>query len=376
MKIGPHSFPRLESRKSKTGRVWYYWAPPPGPAREVFITHPLGEELTADALRVYAEREASYAQWLAESKASVLAGTAPPAAGSVDWMLSGYQRSSHWPKSPKSQQDYRNKLWFLRDWRLEGGRRLGSLPWLAIRGRHAAKLYQDWCWRDDETSRVPYASAVVRQARAAWNWAAGEYDEQWGDRRNPWKHPRVETPEPRTVKWEPWEVRTFCEAAEARDRLSLAMAAMFSYELGQRIGDARQAMRSQFAGGRVRVIQNKTQKELLLPVSDALRTWLDKVPADQAQLVLNERTGKPYEDYELSKAAAEIREAAGLPSHLYLMDLRRTCISALGDLGASEDELISVSGHSDRQMLNVYSIAAYQRAVRALSRWWEERKAA
>lgn len=217
---------------------------------------------------------------------------------------------------------------------------------------------------------------MVRQARAAWNWAAGEYDEQWGDRRNPWKHPRVETPEPRTIKWQPWEVRAFCETAERHHRLSLALAAMFSYELGQRIGDARRAMRSQFEGSRVRVTPTKTRKELLLPVSDALADWVAKVPRGQAHLVLNERTGQPYEDYELSKAAAEIREAAGLPSHLYLMDLRRTCIFALGDLGASDDELISVGGWSDRQMINVYSVAAYQRALKALSRWWEERKAA
>lgn len=82
--------------------------------------------------------------------------------------------------------------------------------------------------------------------------------------------------------------------------------------------------------------------------------------------------------YELSKAAAEIREAAGLPSHLYLMDLRRTCLSAIGDLdlGASDDELVSVSGHQDRQMLNVYSVKDYERALRVMSRWWEERKAA
>jgi hypothetical protein len=27
-------------------------------------------------------------------------------------------------------------------------------------------------------------------------------------------------------------------------------------------------------------------------------------------------------------------------------------------------------------MINVYSVVAYQRALKALSRWWEERKAA
>jgi hypothetical protein len=33
------------------------------------------------------------------------------------------------------------------------------------------------------------------------------------------------------------------------------------------------------------------------------------------------------------------------------------------------DKLIAVGGWSDRQMINVYSVAAYQRDLRALSRW-------
>ena len=375
MKIGEHSFPRLERRRLRDGREWFYWAPPPGPARDTFTTQSLGGELDAEALRLYAEREKSYAVWLAERGTAIAVGDAP-ATGSVDWVVQGYEKSSRWPKSQKSQQDYRNKLAFLRNWRLDGGRRLGSLPWLSIRGRHCEKLYKDWIWRDDGTTRISYAGAVVRQARTVWNWAAGEWDDQWGDRRNPWTHPRLETPDPRQVKWQPWEVRKFCETAEAKGRLSLGIAAMFSYELGQRVGDARRAVRSQFEGGRVLVVQNKTKTKLLLPVSEALQAWLEKVPPGEQRLVVNEATGRPYEDYELSKAAAEIREAAGLPSHLYLMDLRRTCLSAIGDLGASDDELVSVSGHQDRQMLNVYSVKDYERALRAMSRWWEERKAA
>jgi hypothetical protein len=376
MRIGPHHFRRMEPRTCRNGETCYYWAPPPGPARDVFTTESLGKTLDANALKIYAQREESYKQWLAERAADAASGQAPPAAGSIDWMLERYEGSSHWPPGEKSRQDYHNKLMFLRNWRGENGRRLGSLPWLSIRGKHSEALYKNWIWRDDGTQRVSYAGAVVRQARAAWNWAMGEYDDQWGGRGNPWKHPRIKTTDPRTVKWEPWEVRSFCETAEAHQRLSLAMAAMFSYELGQRIGDARRAMRSQFAPGRVRVVQHKTDTELLLPVSATLKEWIDKISPDQMQLVLNERTGKPYKDYELSKAAAEIREAAGLPSHLYLMDLRRTMVSALGDLGATEDELISVGGWRDRQMVSVYSVKSYQRALRAMSRWWEERKAA
>jgi len=43
------------------------------------------------------------------------------------------------------------------------------------------------------------------------------------------------------------------------------------------------------------------------------------------------------------------------------MDLRRTCITYLGETGASDNELVSVSGHKDRQMLKIYSLTATRR---------------
>src|ERR1700751_1917453 len=94
MKIGAHRFPRLERRRLRDGREWFYWAPPPGPARKVYTTQSLGGELTADALSIYAEREKSYASWLAECAAGAARGETPAAAGSVDWMLEGYEKSS------------------------------------------------------------------------------------------------------------------------------------------------------------------------------------------------------------------------------------------------------------------------------------------
>jgi hypothetical protein len=57
----------------------------------------------------------------------------------------------------------------------------------------------------------------------------------------------------------------------------------------------------------------------------------------------------------------------------WLRDLRRTCISELGDLGATDDELVSVSGHGDRQMLNIYSLSEYKRTLAAMQRRWDWR---
>jgi hypothetical protein len=78
----------------------------------------------------------------------------------------------------------------------------------------------------------------------------------------------------------------------------------------------------------------------------------------------------------MSKAASEVREAAELPSHLWIADLRRTCINELAFLGASDDQLISVSGHTKRQTLSVYSLTEYRKALEIMQRRWDRRNVA
>jgi integrase len=186
---------------------------------------------------------------------------------------------------------------------------------------------------------------------------------------NPFDGMRLQTPDPRTVRWEPAQVWKFCQTAEEMGLLSAALVAVFCYELGQRPGDARAMCRSAFEGDAIICVeQGKTGKRLLLPVSDVLAGYIAKVSGDRDELVVNERTGRQYEDYEFSKIAAEIREAAQLPSHLWVADLRRTCLTELGRLGASDDQLISVSGHTKRQTLSIYSLTEYQKAVDIMQR--------
>jgi hypothetical protein len=372
MKIGDQDFPNLHTRRLAGGRLGWYWVPPPK-ARTAFTSAPLGDELNAAALERYAKREQALARWRKERARAVQQdGTIP---GTVDWLTEEYYRTTHFTgNDPKTQTDYRNKLNFLRNYRLDNGERIGSLPWAELRAKHADIVYQRICWRDDGTPRMPYGRSVILQARIVWNWAEEYQDEEF--QRNPWKAPKMEVPKSRTVKWEPGQVWRFIKKAEDMDRLSVGLSAVFCYELGQRVGDARRLTRAAFEGSKIRIVQNKTDRELLLPVSEILASWVAKIPAEQPQLVINERTGRQYEDYELSKAAAEVREAAELPSHLTLMDLRRTCISELGNLEASDEELISVGGWSDRQMINVYSLKEYKRALGIMQRRWAERDAA
>jgi hypothetical protein len=98
------------------------------------------------------------------------------------------------------------------------------------------------------------------------------------------------------------------------------------------------------------------------------------VSGERDELVINEKTGRQYKDHEFSHAAAQVRESAGLPSYLWVADLRRTCINELAFLGASDDQLISVSGHTKRQTLSVYSLTEYRKALEVMQRRWAQRQ--
>lgn len=366
MKLGGKHFPNLIRKPSG-----FYWNAPPA-ARPLFGSISLGKELDLEA---YYRAEASLARWRRERKAKKVEETGPRY-GTVDWLLCDYMNHRWFTKRPKkTRTDYRNKLLAMANFRLLDGTRFGDLPWTDINAKHTDKLHEMMCFAGDGGLREAYARAVMHTARIVWNWAKRYHNKSFHF--NPFDGMRLETPDPRPVKWEHDQVVRFLAKAEQMGRLSVGMVAVFCYELGQRVGDARKMTRSMFEGdGIICFEQGKTGKQMTLPVSPVLKAWVDKMPQGRDELVVNETTGRVYEDYELSKAAAEVREAAQLPSYLWIADLRRTCINQLGRLGASDDELISVSGHTKRQTLSVYSLAEYQKALRVMQLRWENRDAA
>lgn len=368
-------FRHMEERPLRDGRKWLYWCPPPGGARKVFQVESLGEKLDPEALKKYADREISFEQWKKECQPGAAAG---PRYGTIDWLIENkYQGSSRWPNNEKTAGDYKNKLMMLRNYRLENGDRFGDHRWTDVDADVADDLYKKLCWNEDGESRPAMGGAIIRQARIVWNYASHFIKDEKAPLRNPWNAPRIKKLPPRAVSWTHKQVLAYLEAAERVGRISVGMTAAICYDLGQRPIEARLMKRTSFIGNStLKVVQSKTNRQLFLPTSPLMSEWVAKIPADQHQLVINEKNGKPYADHELSKAAAEVREAAKLPSHLLIMDLRRTCLTGVGLTGATDDQLVSISGHQDRAMLEVYSLKLKEKAEIALTRWWATRGAA
>lgn len=375
MKLYGVHYPNLEQNKSG-----FYWKPPPA-ARGVFTSSPLGKELNAVALAGYYRRQESLAKWRLQQKQGTVFGATPIRTDTVDSLFHDYQSKSlkvlHCAE--RTRTEYRRSLTALADFPLQDGTRFGDQPWAQLRGSHADALYLLFRETEDGKERDVYARGVFAVARQAWNWAQRGHEKEW--KMNPFAEMGLKIPKGRKIKWTAAEVWAFITKAEEMGAISVGMAAVLCYELGQRVSDVRKSTRSMFEmlpDGRMGVLveQQKTGKELLLPVSDVLAAWLKKIPVDQELLVINELTGQPYKDWELSKRAAEIRAAAGIRAEVRVGDLRRTCLTELGRAGGTDDELVSVSGHSDRKVLSIYSRPEYEKALRVMQARWKLRSAA
>jgi integrase len=367
-------YANLEQNKSG-----FYWKPPPA-ARAVFTSSPLGKELNRDALAQYYRRQEALAQWRLERK-GLIPGAKPIGPDTVDSLFRDYQSKSIdvLQCAERTKTEYRRSLTALADFPLQDGTRFGDQPWATLRGSHADALYFLFRENEDGKERDVYARGVFAVARQAYYWAKRGREKEW--KMNPFAEMGLKVPKGRKVKWTAVEVWAFINKAEQMGAISVGMAAVLCYELGQRVSDARKSTRSMFEmlpDGRMGVLveQQKTGVELLLPVSDVLAAWLKKIPADQELLVVNEQTGQPYKDWELSKRAGEIRAAAGIRAEVRVGDLRRTCLTELGRAGGTDDELVSVSGHSDRKVLSIYSRPEYEKALRVMAARWKMRSAA
>lgn len=366
MKLNGKLYPNLIRKRSG-----FYWNAP-STARPQFGSISLGKDLDFEA---YHRAQAALERWRKECRTGNAAGGSRHS--TVDWLIAEYQEH-RWFKSrlaEKTRVDYRNKLAAMANFRLLNGSRFGELPWRDVEPEETDKLFEMMCRAESGRLRETYARATMHTARLVWNWAKRYQRKEYSH--NPWEGMRLPVPDPRQVTWTHDQLLRFIRQAEEMGLVSVGLAAVFCYELGQRPGDARKMCRSMFEDEGIIVFeQGKTGKRMVLPVSPPLRASVAMVPAGRDELVVSERTGRLYEDYKLSKIAAEIREAAKLPSHLWLADLRRTCINNLARLGASDDELISVSGHTQRQMLSVYSVREYEKALRVMRRLWDARDAA
>jgi len=116
--------------------------------------------------------------------------------------------------------------------------------------------------------------------------------------------------------------------------------------------------------------QNKTGKLIAIPFTNLpeTRCILEQLPRTSTAIIADESTGAPYNPDWFRHEFRRIARLAEIPSELQFRDLRRTGLSELGDSGATEDELCSVSGHKTREILATYVVPSNAQAGAAMTK--------
>jgi len=108
-----------------------------------------------------------------------------------------------------------------------------------------------------------------------------------------------------------------------------------------------------------RLVQSKTGRELIIPVTPSLAQCLDVTPRMGETIVVT-AYGKPFSVKSLTGRMADWTHSAKLPKGCTLHGLRKTLGRALGESSATTRQLMDVLGHTDIKHAELYSREAEQ----------------
>jgi len=166
--------------------------------------------------------------------------------------------------------------------------------------------------------------------------------------------------------WTEAEIAQF-QATHAHDsRAGLALA--LALYTAQRRGDILRMGWQHVRGNHIALRQQKTSRELLIPIHPELRSALSAVPRTNMTFLTTER-GAPFDASKFSNWFRRMCDAAELP-HCSIHGLRKAACRRLAESGCSANEIAAISGHVSLREIAHYTSAASQEllADRALRR--------
>jgi integrase len=237
-------------------------------------------------------------------------------------------------RAERTQSDYRKLLKLVVD-------EFGDLPLIALQendGREARGGFLRW--------RNGLAKQSSRQADYAWtvlnivlNWA-----KVIGDiKLNPCREAGVKKLYNGTRKdkvWSPAQIGAFL--AHASPELQLAMN--LALWTGQRQGDLLQLVWPAYDGRTIRLVQNKGDVPIVLPVAAPLREALDAARRRNLRVLVNQ-DGDPWtpDGFRVMWRKTCVKAGvAGVTFH----DLRGTAVTRLALAGCTEPQIVSITGHT------------------------------
>ncbi|SPF81934.1 tyrosine-type recombinase/integrase [Pseudoprimorskyibacter insulae] len=200
--------------------------------------------------------------------------------------------------------------------------------------------------RDTNEDKVYFANYSLRVLRVLMEHCV---DLGWRE-----SNPAKGVPELKTQKKErePWPTellaayRASC-AMGTRERLVMELCV----GTGQRVGDVLDMRWSDIKDGAVFVRQNKTSKELWVPILPELQAALDAAPRHSIFLLTNERGTNRWSYRGASQAVRKVRETIGALDY-DIHSWRYNAACELLEAGCGDDLIASVTGQSPTMVLH------------------------
>lgn len=293
-------------------------------------------------------------------------------AGTVNQLIEAYRKSADFAAlSAKTRGGYDYTLNVVKRW-------AGPEAWAVVTARDVATLY-----RELSAETPAKAAAVVRTVSLLYGW--GRRNLKGFPEANPAAGQKVKTPKRGGALWSPDAVTAFVAAADEAGLPSLGTAVMLNEWLGQREGDVIRLPRSayQASTGTVIIRQSKRGAVVELPIGlvpklkARLETELARRVADDendrsvSTLLVNERTGRPWDELSFRKTFAKVRMTAGTAVEgLTFMRLRHTAVTRLAEAGCTQGQIASITGHTEgsiRSVIEIYRVRTKAMAIDAFT---------
>ena len=260
-----------------------------------------------------------------------------PAAGTMFTLIAAYKASTDYTRlAARTKIDYLRFLGMIEQ-------EYGTMPLHLLLDPETRGMFKDW--RDG----IAGASGN-RQADYAWGTLArvlsvakdrGKIATNVCERGG-----RLYSVDRAEIIWQPDHITAFGTKASEPLRFALLLALW----TGQRQGDLIRLKWSQYDGSHIRIKQGKTGAIVAVPAGAPLKAALDARRPDKPEgSILRNTRGRPWTQSGFRASWHTAAAAAGL-SGIRFHDLRGTAVTRLSLAGCSNQEIASITGHSEKDV--------------------------
>lgn len=284
------------------------------------------------------EFQAAWAAAMAWTPPVTVPATRPDGAikGTLAALIEEYQRSAHYNKRlavlTRREMGYVLKKLLATN---------GDVP---VAGLEPGHIYG---WQDDLQDKPGAANKFIRTVKTLMKFAV-----QRGYRNT---NPAVGIGLLKVGSFRAWTQK---EMAAFESKWTIGVLERTGYALalytGQRRADLVTLTFSNIVGNSFRLRQQKTGKELEIPIHPELRKALPAIYPNDDTPILARKARRPLNPIYFGHLMASAIASAGLPDDCVLHGLRKSAAVALIDAGCTPHQAAAVTGHASMRMLEEY----------------------